>query len=87
MLCIDIFTTEIYVVTSGSFINLIRLLQILFKMAGIRVQYWSHASPQDWQHVVGTPIYMWKGLSVAPYALCVFLSEGSGIILFYLPAF
>ncbi len=50
-------------------------------------QYWSPASPQDWQHVVGSPIYMWKGRSVAPDALCVFLSEGSGIILFYLPAF
>jgi hypothetical protein len=37
MLCIDIFTTYIYVVTSGSFINLVRLLQIIFKMAGIRV--------------------------------------------------
>jgi hypothetical protein len=37
MLCIDIFTIEIYVVTSRSFINLIRLLQILLKMAGIRV--------------------------------------------------
>jgi hypothetical protein len=38
MLCIDIFTTYVYVVTSGSFINLIRLLQIIFKMAGIRVR-------------------------------------------------
>jgi hypothetical protein len=37
MLCIDIFITEINVVTSGSFINLIRLLQIVLKMAGIRV--------------------------------------------------
>ncbi len=37
MLCIDIFTAEIYVVTSGSLINLPRLLEILLKMAGIRV--------------------------------------------------
>ncbi len=44
MLCIDIFTTYIYVVTSGSFINLKRLLQIIFKMAGIRVYvYMSNA--------------------------------------------
>jgi hypothetical protein len=34
---INIFTTEIYVITPGSCINLIRLLQILFKMARIRV--------------------------------------------------
>jgi hypothetical protein len=39
LLYIDIFTAEIYVVTSGSFINLIRLLQIVLKTAGIRVYY------------------------------------------------
>jgi hypothetical protein len=39
LLYIDIFTVEMYVVTSGSFINLIRLLQILLKTAGIRVYY------------------------------------------------
>jgi hypothetical protein len=37
MLYIYIFTAEIYVITSGSLINLIRLLQISFKKARIRV--------------------------------------------------
>jgi hypothetical protein len=37
MLYIDIFITEVYIVISESFINLIRLLLIVLKMAGIRV--------------------------------------------------
>ncbi len=38
MLYIDIFITKIYIFISESFIDLIRLLQIILKMSGIRVR-------------------------------------------------
>ncbi len=52
-LCIYIFITKMYVVTSGSFINLITLLQILFKTAGIRVKV--NLCSRFCQHVILGP--------------------------------